>query len=56
MADVFICIQDALNWNGCRIETEVAKAYGIKRYKVPSEIVIENYKELVDKHGKYSLI
>lgn len=49
-ADVFICIDDAWNWNGCFIESETATKYGIKRYVVASTIVIDNYKELIEKN------
>ena len=49
-ADVFICIDDVWNWNGCLIESETATKYGIKRYVVASTIVIDNYKELIEKN------
>lgn len=51
-ADVFICIADAFNWSGCHVEDEVARRYKIKRYYVPSEAVIENYRELIKKAEK----
>lgn len=34
-ADVFIGIQNADKWNGCYIERETARRYGIKTYIVP---------------------
>jgi hypothetical protein len=48
-ADVFIGIMDDWNWNGCHVENEVANRYGIKTYRVEAEIVIDNYRELMDK-------
>ena len=42
-ADVFICIDDYWNWNGCAIEAETAARYGIKRYFIPAAVIIENY-------------
>ena len=48
-ADVFITIDDTWNWNGCFVEEEVASRYGIKTYRVASAIVINNYKELMEK-------
>lgn len=46
-ADVFIGIDDAWDWNGCYVEREVAGRYGIKRYVVPAEFVINNYRDLI---------
>lgn len=48
-ADVFIGIDDVWEWNGCYVETEVAGRYGIKCYRVYAEIVIDNYRELMQK-------
>nr|DAK81770.1 MAG TPA: Blasticidin M [Bacteriophage sp.] len=50
-ADVFIGIRDAWAWNGCSVESEVAERYGIKRYFINGEYVIDNYNELIKKHG-----
>lgn len=51
-ADVFIGINDDWNWNGCHIEREVASRYGIKCYRVDENIIIENYRDLVEKTFK----
>jgi hypothetical protein len=48
-ADVFIGINDAWDWNGCYIETETAKRYGIKIYMIPANYVIDDYNALVQK-------
>ena len=48
-ADVFIGISDDWYWNGCYIEREVACKYGIKTYRVDPDIVIPNYRNLVEK-------
>lgn len=48
MADVYIGIADCWEWNGCGIEDLVAKRYGIKKYNIPAEYVIDNYRELID--------
>lgn len=50
-ADVFIGIRDAWAWNGCSVESETAKRYGIKRYFINGEYVIDNYRELIKKQG-----
>ena len=50
IADVFITIDDAWSWNGCQIETEVARLYGIKTYRAQSDAVVANYRELVEKN------
>lgn len=50
-ADVFIGIYDIWNWSGCYIEKNVAERYGIKRYFINGEYVIDNYNELIEKHG-----
>jgi hypothetical protein len=47
MADVFIGISDYYTWNGCQLETEAASFYGIKRYQVDPNVIIENYTEVV---------
>lgn len=49
-ADIFIGIDDAWEWNGCFVESEVAGRYGIKRYTVSSTVVIDNYQELIRKN------
>lgn len=48
-ADVFIGINDALDWNGCCIEFETAKRYDIKIYMIPTKYVIDDYNALVQK-------
>ena len=48
-ADVFIGINDAWDWNGCYIEIETAKRYGIKIYMIPANYVIDDYNALVQK-------
>ena len=48
-ADVFIGISDCWDWSGCYIESEVASRYGIKRYRVDPDIVIPNYRDLIEK-------
>lgn len=50
-ADVFIGIRDAWAWNGCSVESETAERYGIKRYFINGEYVIDNYSELIKKQG-----
>lgn len=50
-ADVFIGINEAWAWNGCQIERETAERYGIKRYFISGGYVIDNYNELIEKHG-----
>ena len=47
-ADVFIGIDDAYEWDGCYVENTVAGRYGIKCYRVPAEIAINNYRELME--------
>ena len=46
-ADVFIGISDGWDWNGCYVEQEVARRYGIKSYSVNPRFVIDNYDALV---------
>lgn len=48
-ADVFIGINDAWDWNGCYIEIETSKRYGIKIYMIPANYVIDDYNALVQK-------
>ncbi len=48
-ADVFIGINDDWDWNGCYIEIETAKRYGIKIYMIPANYVIDDYNALVQK-------
>lgn len=49
-ADVFVSIDDYYPWNGCQIEVTTARNYGIKGYVIPAEVVITNYRELVEKN------
>lgn len=46
-ADVFIGICDSWDWNGCHIEDDTATRYGIKKYVIPPEYVIDNYHALL---------
>jgi hypothetical protein len=46
-ADIFIGIDDLRSWNGCLIEAETANRYGIKSYRVPAPVAIENYYALL---------
>lgn len=48
-ADVFITVDENYEWNGCFIEYEVARRYGIKAYKVDWRVVMEDWKEIQDK-------
>lgn len=48
-ADVFIGINGAWDWNGCYIEIETARRYGIKIYTIPVMYVIDNYNALAQK-------
>ena len=50
-ADVFIGISETWAWSGCQIERETAERYGIKRYFISGGYVIDNYNELIEKHG-----
>lgn len=45
-ADIFIGIDDNYDWNGCFIENQAARRYGIKSYVVPVNCVIRNYREV----------
>lgn len=45
-ADIFIGITDTWDWNGCCVEEEVARRYGIKSYRVDPRYVISNYDAL----------
>jgi hypothetical protein len=40
-ADIFIGISDLNGWPGCKIESDIAKAYNIKSYSVDSSIVVD---------------
>lgn len=40
-ADVFIGITDTTGWPGCKLESEVATLYNIKRYSVDTNIVVD---------------
>lgn len=48
-ADIFIGINDAWDWNGCQIESDVASRYGIKKYTISPQYVIDNYNALLQK-------
>ena len=48
-ADVFIGISNSWDWNGCEIENDVARRYGVKCYHVTPEFVIDNYRNLLEK-------
>lgn len=48
-ADVFVGINDVWNWDGCQIESDVASRYGIKKYKIPPQYVIDDYNALLNK-------
>lgn len=47
-ADVFIGISDLNGWPGCKIESDIAKAYNIKSYNVDSSIVVD-YGQIVQR-------
>ena len=51
-ADVFIGIEDTWNWNGCSIEDETARRYGIKSYRVNPIYIIDNYNALINSLNK----
>ena len=51
-ADVFIGIEDTWNWNGCAIEDETARRYGIKSYRVNPIYIIDNYNALINSLNK----
>ena len=51
-ADVFIGISDAYDWDGCYVEREVARRYGIMDLSVPPHYVIDNYDELMNERYK----
>lgn len=51
-ADVFIGISDAYEWDGCYVEREVARRYGIMDLSVPPHYVIDNYDELIKEKYK----
>ena len=48
-ADVFITIDEHYEWDGCYIEHEAARRYGIKVYRVDCRGVMEDWKEIQDK-------
>jgi hypothetical protein len=48
-ADVFIGIDEDWYWNGCAIESEAARRYAIKMYRVCPTYVIDGYRELLEK-------
>ena len=47
-ADVFIGIEDTWSWNGCAIEDETARRYGVKSYRLKPEYIIDNYNALIN--------
>ena len=51
-ADVFIGIEDTWSWNGCAIEDETARRYGIKSYRVNPIYIIDNYNALINSLNK----
>jgi hypothetical protein len=51
-ADIFIGIDDYYNWHGCRIETDTALSYNVKRYTVDAYAIIENYNEVLENNLK----
>ena len=51
-ADVFIGISDPYDWDGCYVEREVARRYGIMDLSVPPHYVIDNYDELMKERYK----
>ena len=51
-ADVFIGIEDTWNWNGCAIEDETARRYGIKSYRVNPIYIIDNYNAIINSPNK----
>ena len=51
-ADIFIGITDTWDWNGCCVEEEVARRYGIKSYRVDPRYVISNYDALMHARAK----
>ena len=40
-ADVFIGVSDLSGWPGCKIESDVARAYDVKSYSVDTKIVVD---------------
>lgn len=52
-ADVFIGIDDSWDWNGCQIEKDVARRYGIKTYICRADYVINNYKSLIQSLNEF---
>ena len=51
-ADIFIGITDTWDWNGCCVEEEVARRYGIKSYRVDPRYVISNFDALMNARVK----
>ena len=51
-ADIFIGITDTWDWNGCYVEEEVARRYGIKSYRVDPRYVISNFDALMNARVK----
>lgn len=48
-ADVFICITDHYDWDGCTIESEIAMRYGIDRIRVEGRYVMDDYDDAMKK-------
>ena len=48
-SDVFIGINETYDWRGCEVEDRTAFMYGIKRYTIPAQYVIDNYDALLNK-------
>lgn len=53
-ADIIISIEETWDWTGCGIEVDIAKGYGLKVYRVPADVVIHNYQQVLEK--KYESI
>lgn len=51
-ADVVICVDTYWQWNGCAIEFEAARRYNIRHYTVPTGVVVENYREVLQRNGE----
>lgn len=48
-ADVFIGVTHSWHWRGCEIESGIAERYGLEIYCVQPEIVIDDYRECVNR-------
>lgn len=47
-ADVMIGITDSYDWNGCGIEMQVARNYGIETIDVPSRYIMDDYDAVME--------